>query len=105
MDNTPASYIACRTLGHAWDSIPVPLHESRAHGGGLVLMWLRCTRCTTERHDLVLPFNGHVEARSYVYPDAYHRTRDDVMSRDEWRLSFLRISGLLPKQQRRKQSA
>ena len=99
-EDTDREFVSCRTLGHAWDSIPVPAGE-RA-GGGMVLMWLRCTRCTTQRHDVVSPFTGSVYSRSYAYAEGYNRTRDDTLSRDEWRRSFLQISGLLPEPEERR---
>lgn len=101
---TSSSYVACRTLGHAWDSIPVPRSEAPS-GGGLVGLWLRCTRCTTERHDVVQLLSGLVDGRRYVYPDGYQRSREDSLARDDWRKQYLRLIGSGTRKRRERQSA
>jgi hypothetical protein len=45
---------------------------------------LRCTRCTTERHD-VIARSGHVNGRRYIYPDGYQYAKGERPSRDELR--------------------
>ena len=95
-----AEFTTCRTLGHAWDQVPVPTSE-RAPGGGAVWLWLRCTRCTTMRQDAVSPFSGSVEGRKYSYPDGYHRSRDEFLPRDDWRRAYLMLTGIVGKGTRR----
>lgn len=67
-----ADFLTCRTLGHAWDPIPT---DSTVQGADQ--WWLRCARCTTERHDFVNWMTGELAGRRYVYPDGYAVDRDD----------------------------
>lgn len=74
---TTSDFIACRTLGHAWD--PVPSDGSRTpHGGDP--FWLRCARCSAERHDEVTWGTGELLGRRYVYDDRYRHAFDDQFS-------------------------
>jgi hypothetical protein len=64
------SYLLCRTLGHNWDENPSAEVDSdlfRAARGGV---FLRCTRCRTERFDY-LDYELQVFARYYRYPKNY----------------------------------
>jgi hypothetical protein len=88
-------YAECRTLGHAWDSIPVT--KRPAFG---VAIDLRCTRCYTIRRDIVRPMDGMLLQRSYKRPDDYATERH---SRDWWRAEYLdlipasnRVAGATP---------
>ena len=90
MATDTASYVACRTLGHAWDWIAVP-GSTPPPGGGNVWLWLRCTRCTTERHDQVGQNTGAVDRRQYVYPDGYSHAGEPAIPRDTWRREYLSL--------------
>lgn len=77
-------YVQCRTYGHAW-------FEQSASGlgkpeRGYMWMLLACTRCTTEREDLVDDRTGDVFGRKYRYPDGYEINETVVRSqlRLEW---------------------
>lgn len=95
----PASYVACRTLGHAWDDDPLPVPVGTPRPGGTVPLWLRCHRCATERHDLCSPYSGDVEARRYVYPPGYNVRRPEVIERATWRATYLRLVGTITSRQ------
>lgn len=85
---THTEYVRCRTFGHAWDEVPVMVPDAY----GRPQFWLRCTRCTTERHDVVNGGSGWLEAREYVYPEEYSLTGEAVPTRDELRLKLLSIA-------------
>ena len=70
---THSDYLVCRTLGHAWD--PIPAESSPPWGDPF---WLRCVRCTTERHDAVSWSTGELVGRQYVYPDDYKHVADEM---------------------------
>lgn len=60
--------VMCRTVGHAWDEW-TPKDRPSTRGG-----WpftLRCTRCTTERWDVIATRTGELIQRRYLYPDGY----------------------------------
>lgn len=83
-------YLACRTLGHAWE--PIPAEKAGALGGDP--MWLRCMRCLTERHDSVSWATGELMARKYEYPDGYRHAfdtsfADAVPTRNDFRRMML----------------
>ena len=69
---SPSDFLMCRTLGHAWDEIA---SDGPAVGGDP--WWLRCVRCSTERHDVVSWMTGELIGRSYVYADGYRHAFDD----------------------------
>lgn len=77
-----ASYVACRTYGHAWDEIDA---DKQSRIGWY--LWLRCQRCGTIRMDTV-DRHGHLSERSYRYPDGYKSAVK--LSRDEYRLALRR---------------
>ena len=95
MGDEPPAFVACRTLGHAWESIPVTADARLPsyHANGTVFLRLRCTRCAMERFDEVARFDGSVAYRRYVQPTGYHRDADHYLERSEWRRAFLRIAG------------
>lgn len=64
-------YIECRLFGHAWDKIPT----NRKSLPGEARITLRCTRCTTLRHDVVSAFAGVLLSRSYDKPHNYRRAK------------------------------
>lgn len=68
-----ASYLLCRTLGHAWGPIAAD-HVSRLGGDPL---WLRCERCGTERHDAISIVTGDLLTRQYLYADSYKHAFDN----------------------------
>jgi hypothetical protein len=76
------AFVRCRTYGHAWEEwFPADLGPPR-YGWRLSL---RCTRCTTERHDEI-GRNGDVEGRRYIYVDGYRPpTGTEAISRPEYR--------------------
>jgi len=81
-------FVRCRTFGHAWDEVPVMEPDTY----GRPQFWLRCTRCTAERHDVVNPSSGWLEGRTYLYPEEYSLAGEDVPTRDEFRLKLLTIA-------------
>jgi hypothetical protein len=79
---TDGTYVRCRTYGHAWDefypdNLGIPMYGWR--------LSLRCIRCETERHDIV-ERTGAVGSRRYIYPDGYKVGRDELMTREQFRL-------------------
>lgn len=82
-----ADFLACRTLGHAWDQIAA--EHAPAHGGDP--WWLRCVRCGTERHDAVSWMTGELVGRSYVYPDGYAGLYGESFEATPTRTDFRRI--------------
>jgi hypothetical protein len=86
---TPADFAMCRTLGHAWDQIPA--EQLPARGGDP--FWIRCVRCSTERHDAVDWGTGELIGRQYVYADGYLHAFDDdfdvVPTRQDYRRMLL----------------
>lgn len=80
-------FVTCRTFGHAWDSIPVT--EPDPDGPQF---WLRCTRCTTLRRDVIDQRYGSLIRRKYDYPDDYQMKGEDVPTRDDFRLRLLTLA-------------
>jgi hypothetical protein len=78
-----AEYQRCRTWGHAWEEF-IP-RNTRPRWGELFT--LRCTRCTTERHDTINAL-GQLGGRRYVYPDDYRLAADETPTRDELRVAL-----------------
>jgi hypothetical protein len=85
----------CRIYGHAWeefypDNLGTPLYGWR--------LSLRCTRCTTERHDTI-DHIGQISQRRYIYADGYQtEPGEEKPSREEMRLTmFNRIRSRLNK--------
>lgn len=56
------SILICRTIGHAWDVLPSKLPAT---------VYLRCTRCTSERTDPIEKSTGDVHGRKYKYVEGY----------------------------------
>lgn len=65
------SFDMCRTVGHAWDKIPVTA-KVRPIGG--IWFVVRCTRCTSERWDVVDGM-ADVVSRRYRYAEGYLRSK------------------------------
>jgi hypothetical protein len=65
------AYVLCRTVGHSWDDNPsAAIPHSEQWRTAKAALFLRCTRCRTERFDYF--GNGfEVEYRYYRYPDGY----------------------------------
>jgi hypothetical protein len=64
--NLKQSWLLCRELGHTWKP-----HAARYVAEQHVYeRSLRCTRCFTERRQL-LSGHGHVVSSQYVHPDGY----------------------------------
>lgn len=86
MSPTPSrrlvSYVECKTYGHSWD-------EYNPSDGDLdgwaYRLTLRCTRCTTTRHDY-LDKAGELGRRHYSYPDGYRDPKEQKRKRPEMRL-------------------
>lgn len=80
---------ACRTYGHAWDE-----HRPLGRAAADWILWLRCTRCTTERQDII-GNDGKMVRRRYIYPALYRLGKDERRpTRDEMRLELARRRGL-----------
>ena len=95
-------YVRCRTLGHAWDDIPVPANEAIP---GEAQIWLRCVHCGTVRKDRIGARTGYLAGRSYEYPEDYALAGDEIPTRDEWRLTLLDVAGQLADRRERRKSA
>lgn len=76
------AYVRCRSLGHAWD--PIPVTKPPPWG---VALDLRCEHCATVRRDIVSPTRGEVLSRSYSHPDGYKDAEHH--SRGDWRAMFV----------------
>lgn len=89
---TDEDFVRCRTIGHAWDVI-----EEVQELGPSWRVWrhyirLRCTSCTTERHDGINDY-GEVGQRFYRYPLNYQYARGEpVPTKSEFRLRFVSVS-------------
>jgi hypothetical protein len=84
----------CQTIGHAWDEFfPIDMATP-------VYGWrysLRCTRCETERHD-VIDAVGRVNGRRYIYVEGYQYAKGERPTRDDLRqLMYQRIKNKLTK--------
>lgn len=80
------AHARCRAFGHSWEEIPA----ARKPEFG-VYVWLRCTRCTMERHDIINPFNGDLLSRAYDAPDGYRLSRDEKPNVNTLRILILRF--------------
>lgn len=76
-------FIECKTFGHAWDEYNPPAESLPDRTFDRIA--LRCTRCTTTRHDH-FDKSGEMVARRYSYPDGYRTAADDKPSRAALRL-------------------
>ena len=75
-------FVLCRTLGHSWDDNPNAEVNSDLYRASTGALFLRCTRCTTERFDYI-GSDMQVFQRYYRYPDHYktvpgEATRDAI---------------------------
>jgi hypothetical protein len=67
-------FLLCRALHHLWDTNPnFELNTSYNY-----ILPLRCTRCTTERYD-ILNAVGDLITRYYRYPEKYRTGRVKVV--------------------------
>jgi hypothetical protein len=94
-------FVRCRTLGHAWDDVPVPSNEVMP---GEAQIWLRCIHCHTIRKDRIGVRTGYLAGRSYDYPPDYQLSGEDLPTRDEWRLTLLDIAEQLADRRSRRNS-
>ena len=76
-------YLRCRTWGHAWEEF-VPQGQRPRWGE---LFSLRCTRCATERYDVINNL-GALGSRRYVYPDGYQLAASETPTRDAFRVEL-----------------
>lgn len=78
------AFVKCRTYGHSWDEFTPLARPNR------VFSWqthLRCTRCTTERHDSYDTL-GEVVQREYKYVEGYALA--EKLTRAQFRLELRR---------------
>lgn len=61
----PKKYLHCRELGHLWRP-----YTARRHPDGGFERTLRCSRCTTRRHQ-TLSSRGMVVSSHYEHPEGY----------------------------------
>jgi hypothetical protein len=91
---TPSArdYTDCRTYSHAWSQFYPTDWEAPLSGWRLSL---RCTRCDTQRHDLISASSGGLLGRRYEWPEDY-RIAGEAPSRDELRAQmFTRLKAQL----------
>jgi hypothetical protein len=66
-------WVACRTLLHAWEEIPLDaggpreVHATRS----VAILLFRCTRCGTKRYDAWSRVTGDLVHRAYRTPEGY----------------------------------
>lgn len=82
----PEDFLRCRTWGHAWEEF-TPRGTRPAWGE---LFTLRCTRCATERFDVINNL-GALGSRRYVYPEGYHLSASETPTRDAFRLELAEV--------------
>lgn len=87
-------YYECRHLGHSWDQIP---STERPPWG--VYLWLRCTRCTMLRKDIINQFTGELMSRKYDQPIGYRMSKDERPSIEELRKHQLNLGRRRAKKQ------
>jgi hypothetical protein len=63
-------HLLCRTLGHSWEDNPSAEVDSDLFRASRAGLFLRCTRCFTERFDY-LDHEMQVFQRYYRYPQSY----------------------------------
>lgn len=86
----PAKFLACRTLGHAWERIEAINFEPT--NGGLPLT-LVCLRCKSERRDEVQSHTGRLLGRRMLYAEGYLLTRGVHRPlRQDYRLHLLGVA-------------
>ena len=78
----PSDYVRCRTLGHAWD--PIPVTEPPSYG---LAIDLRCIHCATIRRDIVSRSTASLMNRRYTYPDHYRDAEQHT--RQDWRAMWV----------------
>lgn len=87
--SVPDRYVACRTLGHAWDP------SDRVVGAvpvSLSVLGCLCLRCTSMRLDGI-DARGKVAYRRYQYADGYLRKKgQQKLTRIDYRLQMLSIN-------------
>lgn len=66
LDALPATYLACRDLGHEWRAHTASFNAKERH----YVQTLRCNRCGTERSRM-LGTRGQRLGNWYEYPDGY----------------------------------
>jgi hypothetical protein len=79
------AYLDCRTFGHAWDEYNPTGEQFARRDGFYDRITVRCTRCTTTRHDYI-DREGQVTFRQYKHPEGYRIAKDETPSRAVMRL-------------------
>ena len=66
-------WIECRTLLHAWESIPYDGEAPRRWRAtrSTTIMLFRCLRCATKRYDVWSNVTGDLVDRAYRTPEGY----------------------------------
>jgi hypothetical protein len=79
------------------EPIPSPPEAQR---NGIVPVWWRCVRCTTERHDEHNPVTLEIVTRKYVWPDGYRTPRgEEAPSKLAWKGTYFRLIGAITTRQ------
>jgi hypothetical protein len=89
-DILPTSYVACRTLGHAWD--PKKTANDPDADSMTRLLQVRCLRCKSWRYDRVWATNGRLipNGRKYDYAPDYLMPKDVIVpERSAFRLALI----------------
>ena len=77
----------CRAYGHAWDWYSPVGPQRNTYNNNMV--YLRCLRCGTARHD-AYDLSGGLANRRYHYAEGYQAKRDDKPTTEQLRLWGLR---------------
>lgn len=83
-----ADFEECKVVGHNWERFH-PIMDTPRYGARISL---RCTRCTSERHDTISRNSGWIEGRKYDYAEGYiahYDSPDDRPSKSDLRLSMV----------------
>ena len=86
-------FLRCRTFGHAWDDISGQAPPDR-HRNVLTLIGarvvLRCTSCGMLREEVWSRANGEMQSRYYTAPEGYAMSGEDLPTRPQLRVEWLR---------------
>lgn len=88
----PDEYLLCREIGHIWQPYSAAWVAKLRRYERI----LRCSRCLTDRKQLLDP-RGHIVSSSYDYPDGYAHEGGRIMGTDRDRLHLESLKRLIDK--------